>query len=255
MTRRIWDTFPFAGELDLLECRLTENYDLVHRFVIAESPVTYSGLPKPLHYRENADRFTAWADKITYITVDTSALLTPPERENAQRNALRQGLDGFAAGDVLVTGDADEIPHRMDLEDIASQWPFPVCKILHRHHPVAVNLRDSTYWGGYVPHQGLPVPDLMELRQRLHSRLIPEVNGNGWHFSWLGGPEAMKAKAAALCEPDYLPKMLNGAEDFYRLRVNPGSGDRALALAEIDGSWPRYMQERRGPAAWYWPGE
>jgi beta-1,4-mannosyl-glycoprotein beta-1,4-N-acetylglucosaminyltransferase len=255
VTRRIFDCFPFAGELDLLECRLAELYDCVHRFVLAESPVTYSGLEKPLYYQENAGRFERWADKITYIVVDTSAHQTAPSRENAQRNALRQGLEDFGAGDVLVTGDADEIPHPQDLAEVASQWPFPVCKILHRHHPVAVNLRDSTFWGGYVPHLGLPVPDLMELRQRLHSRLIPEVEGNGWHFSWLGGPDAMKAKAATLCEPDYLPKMLNGAEDFYRNRVNPGSGDRSLAVAEIDGTWPRFMQERRGPAYWYWPGE
>ena len=254
MTRLIWDAFPFAGELDLLECRLTENCHLVHRFVIAESNVTYSGLEKPLFYQENHERFAAWAGKITYIVVDTSALLTAAERENAQRNALRQGLEDFGSQDVLITGDADEIPHPMDLEDIASQWPFPLCKILHRHHPVAANLRDSTYWGGYVPHLGLPVPDLMELRQRLHSRLIPEVNGNGWHFSWLGGPDVMRRKAASLVETDFAPKMERGAEDFYRNKVNPGSGDRALQLVEIDGTWPKFMQERRGPAAWYWPG-
>jgi hypothetical protein len=65
----------------------------------------------------------------------------------------------------------------------------------------------------------------------------------------------MKAKAATLCEPDYLPKMLAGAEDFYARRVNPGSGDRHLQVAEIDGTWPRYMRERRGPKSWYWPGD
>ena len=83
--RRIWDAFPFCGELDLLECRLTELSEYVHRFVIAESNVTYTGLPKPLHYQENAARFEAWAGKITYVVVDTSSHLTAPSRENAQR--------------------------------------------------------------------------------------------------------------------------------------------------------------------------
>ena len=255
MTRRIFDTFPFAGELDLLECRLTELYAHVHRFVIAESPVTYSGLAKPLFYAEHEARFAQWADKITYVVVDTSSHLTAPERENAQRNALAQGLAGFGAGDVLITGDTDEIPHPDDLAVIAGgDGLWRQRKFMHRHHPVAANLVDSTPWGGYVPHLGPRIPDMMELRQRLHSRLIPETQGRGWHFSWLGGPDAMRAKAATLCEADYLPKMLNGAEDFYRMQINPGSGDRQLQLVEIDETWPRFMQDRRGPAAWYWPG-
>lgn len=254
--RRIFDTFPFAGELDLLECRLTELHDYVHRFVIAESPVTYTGLRKPLHYAENAERFAPWAGKITYVVADTSSHQTAPSRENAQRNALAEGLTGFGAGDILITGDADEIPHPHDLEALAAgDGPWRARKIMHRHHPVAVNLADSTPWGGYVPHLGPEVPDMMELRQRLHSRLIPGTQGRGWHFSWLGGPAAMTAKAATLCEPDYLPRMLNGAAGFYAMRVNPGSGDRNLTLADIDATWPRYMQERKGPPSWYWPGD
>jgi Glycosyltransferase family 17 len=255
MTRRIFDSFNFAGELDLLECRLTELYDHVHAFVIVESNLTYSGLEKPLHFAENAARFDRWADKIRYVIAKCEPGPSPAVREAAQRNAAWDGLDDFSEGDLLVHGDADEIAHPNDLLLLADEGrPWRQRKIMHRHHPVAVNLQDYTPWGGYVPHLGPGRPDMMELRQRLHSRVIPEVQGRGWHFSWLGGPEAMKAKAATLCEPDYLPKMLNGAGDFYAKRMNPGSGDRHLALAEIDGSWPEYMQDRKGPAAWYWPG-
>jgi beta-1,4-mannosyl-glycoprotein beta-1,4-N-acetylglucosaminyltransferase len=256
MTRRVFDSFNFAGELDLLECRLTELYDSVRAFVIVESNLTYSGLVKPLWFAENASRFGAWSDKIRYVIAECEPGPSPAVRESAQRQAAWDALGDYEAGDVLVQGDADEIPHPGDLAFAADGTRPPAArKIMHRHHPVAVNLVDSTPWGGYVPHLGPGRPHMMELRQRLHSRIIPEVQGRGWHFSWLGGPEAMKAKAATLCEPDYLPKMLNGAEDFYRLRVNPGSGDRHLAVAEIDGTWPRFMQQRRGPVSWYWPGE
>jgi hypothetical protein len=255
--RRIWDSFCYAGEADLLECRLTELYDHVHAFVIVESNLTYSGNPKPLWFAESAERFDPWAGKIRYVIAKADPGPSPAVREAAQRNAAWDGLEDFSDGDILIQGDADEIPHPDDLAFLAAEdrnWRQR--KIMHRHHPVAVNLLDSTPWGGYVPHRGGVVqPDMMELRQRLHSRIIPEVRGHGWHFSWLGGPEAMRAKAATLCEPDYLPKMVNGAEDFYRRKINPGSGDRNLALVEIDGTWPRYMQERRGPATWYWPGE
>lgn len=257
MTRRIFDSFCFAGELDLLECRLTELYEVVHAFVIVESNLTYSGHPKPLHFAENAGRFAPWQDKIRYVIATCEPGPSPAIRESAQRQAAWDGLEDFAGEDILIHGDADEIPHPGDLAYLAGDEDeaWRARKIMHRHHPVAANLADSTPWGGYVPHRGPGRPHLMELRQRLHSRIIPEIMGHGWHFSWLGGPEAMKAKAATLCEPDYLPKMLNGAEDFYARRINPGSGDRRLRVAEIDGTWPRYMQDRRGPASWYWPGD
>jgi hypothetical protein len=256
VTRRIFDSFSFAGELDLLECRLTELYEHVDVFVVTESNLTYTGHPKPLYYAENAERFAPWAGKIRYVIASCEPGPSPVVREAAQRNAAWDGLDDFGDGDILVHGDADEIPHPADLAFLAAEGrPWVQRKIMHRHHPVAVNLLDLTPWGGYVPHLGPGRPDMMELRQRLHSRIIPEVRGHGWHFSWLGGPEAMKAKAATLCEPDYLPKMLNGAEDFYARRVNPGSGDRQLQLVDIDGTWPKYMQDRKGPASWYWPGD
>ena len=245
---RVFDVFMFRDELDLLECRLTELDGAVWRHVLVEAPLTYRGDPKPLHYAENRERFAAWQDKIIHVIADTSGQSSPPGRENAQRNAAWQALDDYGTGDILVHGDADEIPHPAEIGTAG-------IKILHRHHPVAVNLRDQVYWGGYVGQAGPRRPDMMELRQRLHSRVIPRVHGSGWHFSWLGGPEAMRAKARTLCEPDYAAIMDNGAEDFYRRKINPGSGDRNLELAEIDETWPRYMRERRGPRAWYWPGE
>ena len=50
MTRRIFDSFCYRGEADLLECRLTELYESVHAFVIVECNLTYSGHPKPLRF-------------------------------------------------------------------------------------------------------------------------------------------------------------------------------------------------------------
>jgi glycosyl transferase family 17 len=248
--KRVFDTFPFSNELDLLEARLIELDKVVYRHVLVESPLTYTGYPKPLHFAENAERFAPWADRIVHVVADVSDKTSSPAREHAQRNALWQGIDkaGYEAGDILVTGDADEIPHPGEI------GKAPGVKIMHQHHPVAVNLRDYTPWGGYVAHLGAKRPDMMELRQRLHSRVIRVREGKGWHFSWLGGPEAMRAKSRTLLELDYANVMDNGAEQFYRDRINPGSGNRALTLVEIDETFPEFMRERRGPEWWYWPG-
>jgi hypothetical protein len=67
---RIFDCFTFLNEFDLLEIRLHELAPVVDRFVIAESPVTFTGRPKPLHFLDNRARFAAFADKIIHIVVD-----------------------------------------------------------------------------------------------------------------------------------------------------------------------------------------
>ena len=54
---RIFDSFIFFNELDLLEMRLNILNDVVDYFVLTESPWTVSGNPKPLYYQENKDRF------------------------------------------------------------------------------------------------------------------------------------------------------------------------------------------------------
>jgi Glycosyltransferase family 17 len=246
--RRVWETFPFSNELDLLEARLTELADHVHKFVLVESPLTYSGHPKPLYFAENKERFAPWKDKIVHVVADTSGAASSPEREHVQRNALWRGLDEYEPGDILITGDADEILHPSGLQ-VTSR-----IKIMHRHHPIAVNLMDTTPWGGYSPHCGPGRPDMLELRQRLHSRLIKPVLGKGWHFSWLGGPDAMRSKVQTLLEYEMIPRVFTSAEDYYYSKLNPGTGDRNLRLVEIDDTWPRYMRERKGPPFWYWPG-
>ena len=55
------DAFPFNDELDMLELRLGTLDAVVDYFVLVESPRTFSGMPKPLYYAENKDRFAKWS--------------------------------------------------------------------------------------------------------------------------------------------------------------------------------------------------
>ena len=57
MLPRLFDCFTFFNELDPLELRLRELDALVHRFVLVEAPQTFTGRPKPLHFKLNRDRF------------------------------------------------------------------------------------------------------------------------------------------------------------------------------------------------------
>ena len=96
-------------------------------------------------------------------------------------------------------------------------------------------------------------------RQRLLERpYIANPTGfpavTGWHFSWLGGPEAMKAKVRTFSHPDLVAVVDEHADRMYRDKVSPATRER-LVETVIDETWPKFMQERKGPPSWYWPGE
>jgi len=62
--KKIYDTFLFFNELDLLEIRLTMLYPHVDYFVISECDYTFSGKQKPFYFDENKEKFSKFMDKI-----------------------------------------------------------------------------------------------------------------------------------------------------------------------------------------------
>ena len=63
---KVFDSFIFFNELELLEMRLNILKDVVDYFVLTESPFTVSGNEKPLYYQENKDLFGKLNDKIIH---------------------------------------------------------------------------------------------------------------------------------------------------------------------------------------------
>ena len=59
---RVFDAFPFFNELEMLEIRLNVLDDVVDRFVLVESTLTFSGRPKPLWYADHRARFARCTD-------------------------------------------------------------------------------------------------------------------------------------------------------------------------------------------------
>lgn len=119
-SRRIYDTFLFDGELDLLEFRLRENYDDTDVFVLVEAAETYRGRPKPFHFEENSARF-AWAsEKLRPIQMNSLGpkATTPRKRAELQRNAILLALQDASIDDLVLLLDADELPSRSLLQSL-----------------------------------------------------------------------------------------------------------------------------------------
>lgn len=254
LERRVFDTLIFCDELDLLEARLVELDKVVYRHVLVEAPVTFQGTPKPLYFLENRERFAPWKDKIIHVTADLDGLPDHWAREDASREATRQGLGELGDDDILLLSDADEIPNPDFIQHAPGRLMFM------RHHVMAANLLDVGWWAGTAGTLGRsPFPSMQHFRNRQAGENRPflaNASGfpviTGWHFSWLGGPEAMRAKVHSFSHPEYAKNIDAHADFIYRDKVNPVTGERLLETV-IDHTFPKFMQDRRGPANWYWP--
>ncbi|KAJ4347802.1 uncharacterized protein N0V89_009172 [Didymosphaeria variabile] len=134
--RKVYDLFMLNTELDWLEIRLHELASQVDYFVILESPITFTGLPKKMYYEENKHMFQEFEDKIIHHVLEPppeghpghieGVTLVPgsPEyeahawtMERFQRNAMFSQVLPFLTKDaapneedVIIVSDIDEIP-------------------------------------------------------------------------------------------------------------------------------------------------
>jgi hypothetical protein len=193
---KVYDCFTFFNELDLLEIRLQELYDVVDYFVVTESNMSHSGKPKEYTLLENMSRFEQWSDKIRRIAVDDMPVTDNSwVREKFQRDALNRGLTDVENDDLIIISDLDEIPRADIIEMIKEdenqyeryvlqvplfrykfnflKWYQPVINnqmIVTRAHVFTNPERERDYTHAWLP----PAPDVVYLEHA------------GWHFSYLG---------------------------------------------------------------------
>ena len=86
---KIYDGFQFFNELELLEVRFNELYDVIDHFVIVECTKTHQNNPKPLYFLENKEKFTPFLDKVIHYIFDPEEYPYPWYIENEQRNQLK----------------------------------------------------------------------------------------------------------------------------------------------------------------------
>ena len=267
MTRpKIVDTFPFNNELDLLECRLTELYDAVDKFVIVEATVDHQDHVKPLHYQDNKERFAAFADKIVHVVAQDMPTITedndPWAREHAQRESIAIGLVkiGVDSSDIVLQSDVDEIPDPFIVRNIR---PTGLCVFEQRLHCFAIDWEHPSPWYGTVAatvqtlgrFKMMPFSFMRDAR--LSAPCPPHLRNAGHHFSWLGGNAAQQAKVNSFCHPEILldgevRRMLN-EDAYYRFGWHV-DGTRQKPC-EVDETYPRWIRDGHAPANWYRPTE
>lgn len=242
----IVDCFPFWNELDLLDIRLAELSPVVDRFVLVEAPLTHSGQPKPLHYALNKDRYAPYLDKITHLVVSL-----PEQAESAwvRENAQRAGIIyGLIAGDipddaVVMVSDADEIPRAASLPERLDHGAVVVLE--QALYFYKLNLRSSKTWHGTrIATAQTVMKQGAQWMRTARGHVLPDA---GWHFSYLGGVDAVSNKIAAFAHQEYnTPLYTARANIIERISQRHDPYDRqgmTLRQVPIDDSYPAYVQQ------------
>lgn len=199
----------------MLELRFRELDPVVDAFVIVESNYTHFGKPKPLHYRANklGLRLSPFAHKVVYVPMGMAReLLTKSGCEIGWIHNINmvkeigRGLKGLPFtprdDDIVVVGDADEIPSRHAVQQLKSSWGSG-CDVYR------LKMRWSFYgffWHNRGRHSQTSTARRFgqDQRRRASNGHLAEkacdMPQGGWHCSWCFHDSDYRTKlTAALC--------------------------------------------------------
>ena len=253
MPKRVFDCFMLADELDVLECRLTETEDLDVTHVLVEAPVNHQGKPKPLFYADNRSRFARWQERIVHVIAgDPGGDGGTWGRENAQREATREGLAGAGPDDIIIHADCDEILTGEAVR-AAMRITRGGLRFRLRHFIFAC---DWEIQGGEVWDKpaAAPLRDVTSFTRLRRGNGFPAFGDAGWHLSFFGGPDAIRAKMQRDCHPEVRQDILRYTDEGRCWEKGEFPFDvRKAVPVEPDQTWPRWIREGRAPAVWFRP--
>ncbi len=272
--RKIYDTFCFFNELDILELRLNILDPYVDYFVLSESSVTHTGIPKPYYYEDNKERFSKFNHKIIHLKIEDTPNdfinlpsikdITTPDgecislihefiktqtnrfdrltqiaygRDFFQKECVRRGLVNCNDEDIILFSDCDEIPNPEVLllaDDYLKESPiFGFSQTCYYYY---LNLVKEHGWIGTKMSK---FKDLKSFSfNEFRGQKYPILSNGGVHYSYMGGPEAVKHKLLSFSAQEMVSHYIlnsveknieNGTDPFFRSK---------LVKMEIDENYP-----------------
>ena len=274
---KIFDTFTFYNELDLLELRMNILGDIVDYFVINESTITFTGKKKPLYFAENKERFKKWEDKIIHhVLNDNNETLekywkdVPYHRSmmeddiyklplHYQRacfhkdSAIYALLDHAQDDDIILTSDADEIANPEAIKAI-SEWFDPSNHYVLKG-PVYyyyLNLLCEKEWMGTRVSTMKMLKSMSVDKLRQSHQDAWKVEDGSWHWSFFGDADTVRAKMDAYeHQENNLPQFRDSMEERIEKGVDPFGRDYLYTpqVVPIDDTFPEYIIQNRDKLA------
>ena len=266
----VYDCFQFFNELDILYLRMQILKDVVDKFVVSESTVTFSGDPKPLFYQENKEMFREFEDRIIHVVVeDTPMDCDAFARDHHQKCAVARGLAEARPEDIIIFSDVDEIPNPEMLKKLLptveeGKIYMPAQRLfycyLNMEDISGKNLSITKDFDGVEKPQWLGTKicrkslldhyTTEELRNPEQRAIGVRVPDGGWHFSYMGGGKGVSAeeriryKIKSAAHQEYntrrtlfeVGSKLRNKEDIF-------GREAQIVISRIDDSYPAYLRE------------
>lgn len=249
----IYDLQVFNGEYDTLEIKFN-LLPFVDKFIIVEGIETFSGNPKILYWIErNRDRFEEWEDKVIYYIVsdytDENILkqmegrpyVDQPAFQKAfyQKEMLRRVLEKQNPDDedIIYYGDTDEVYKEQKVDD-------KVHKLRQLAYSYFLNNRSPEDWRGTIvtKYKNLRNGCLNDMRANPIEADI--INDAGWHWTNLGGLEAVKKKIESYDHQEvHVPWVMNGLAE--RMELNVDFLGRGFQMWIDESGLPEYLLNNR----------
>lgn len=262
----IYDGFMFFNELDLLEIRLNELYDVVDKFILVESKWKHNGVEKPFWYADNRSRFKQFADKIIHI-MDTDQINTGmfgnyahapwgssycSMVENEQRKMIGRGLVNAGPRDIILLSDIDEIPKASRVKELhLPNANHSVCFVMNVYYYYLNNQMLNSGWSGTVASwcgYYKTMQDIRDTRMDDASQKRTRIENAGWHFSYVGTPEMIAEKLECMADTTnekgkegYTPAWVKNVIDHQDdVRKRMRGGGRVFRPQPL-GTMPNYV--------------
>jgi len=267
------DVVTYNGERDMWDIRYNILKDYVDEFIVVEFDKTFSGKDKPWYFMEvregeeykykNKNVVYCQCTEPYYEKYYEEARKSPNTqygkgadhwiREWAQKEVIKDCLAdlnktpefNIEDDDIVFIGDADEI---WNPEMFLPKWKIPTDK----KTLTKLKLKVYTYWlnnrsneefwgimsGFYKDIKG-------ECLNHLRTNAIKTLDEWGWHFTSMGGPEALKKKLQdSYTKESYATKeVIDNLEQ--NIKNNKDFLGRDFTYRIDESEWPEYLKKNK----------
>lgn len=252
------DICTYNGEKDIWDIHYNVLKDYVDEFIVVEFDKTFSGKEKPWLFESIFLSYTGNGPFVRYVKMSESAYEKYRELaesspntigadhwklEFMQKESIKDALTHLEDDDIVFIGDVDEV---WDWTAFAGGKWNPLWKILK------LKLKVYTYWlnnrssekfagtlvGNYKDIKGVCLNHL-----RTHHN--PTYFDHGWHFTSMGGEEALRKKLTdSYTQESYAtPLVLDGLGD--NMANDKDFLGRDFTYHVDESQWPQYIKDNK----------
>ena len=208
---KVYDCFPFAGEIDILILRLNTHNPVVDYFVIVESNLSHAGHPRKLCFDPHDPRLLPFVKKIRYVLVTDFPGNDPWQNEHWQRNAIVRALWDAKPNDLILISDCDEIirpkcitsaKHQQGADLFGFQQPIYFCYM----NNINVEGSPNQIWGVAVRYRKLQERTATDYRLMIRGLGLQNIwwyKDAGWHYSYMMTTERIAEKIRNFAHQEY----------------------------------------------------